>query len=185
VSPVKELLTPPDIGELRSLAAGDDIVLTGQVLTMRDAALGRLDSLLAEGGRPPFELAGQVVFHAGPTPPAAGRPTGAIGPTTAARMDHFLEMLFDQGVVATIGKGPRSAESTAVHESNGAVYFAAIGGIAALYGGMVVAMEPVAWDDLGPEAVRRVTILRFPVLVAIDSSGADFLASRHARYRRD
>ncbi len=181
---MKELTLPPDTDELRALEAGDDVLLSGQVLTMRDAALGRLQALLDEGERPPFALSGQLVFHAGPTPPAAGRPTGAIGPTTSARMDHFLEMLFDLGVVATIGKGPRSDESAALHATHGAVYFAAIGGLSALYGGMVEAVEPVCWEDLGPEAVRRVTLRGFPCLVAIDAFGREFFASRYARHRR-
>ncbi len=182
---MKELRLPPEEGALLALKAGDDVLLTGEVLTMRDAALGRLQAIIREGGKPPFDLKGQVIFHAGPTPPAAGRPAGAIGPTTSARMDHYLEMLFDMGVRATLGKGPRSAESAALHASRGAIYLAAAGGLGALYGGMVVAIEPVAWGDLGPEAVRKVTLERLPALVAIDASGSDHLVERHSRFRRE
>ncbi len=182
---VKELRLPPEAAALRSLAAGEEVLLSGQVLTMRDAALGRVDTLVREGKEPPFELAGQVVFHAGPTPPAAGRPAGAIGPTTSARMDHFLDLLFGLGVSATLGKGPRSEEARALHEHRGTVYFAAVGGLGALYGGMVEAMEPVAWEDLGPEAVHRVTLSRFPAVVAIDASGREHFSSRHESYRRE
>lgn len=174
----------PDEGEaLASLRAGEEVLLSGTVLTMRDAALERLASALARGEEPPVRLAGQVIFHAGPAPAAAGRPTGAVGPTTSARMDRFLPMLFDLGVVATIGKGPRTAEAAADHSGRG-VYLAAVGGLGALYGGMVRSIRPVAWEDLGPEAVYEIALEEFPALVAIDSRGVDHL--RHARetYRR-
>ncbi len=179
-----ELRLPAGREALRSLKAGDEVLLSGDVLTMRDAALKRLEELLAEGGEPPFGLEGQVVFHAGPTPPAAGRPAGAIGPTTSARMDRFLEMLFERGVAATLGKGPRSAEAAAHHRAYGAVYLAAVGGLSALYGGMVDEIEPLAWEDLGPEGVFRVRLNGFPALVAVDAEGADHLEGRHSRYRR-
>lgn len=179
-----ELILPEQTESLRALAAGVEVSLSGTVLTMRDAALKRLDELVGEGSRPPFDLEGQVVFHAGPTPAASGRPAGAIGPTTSNRMDHYLPMLFRLGVAATIGKGPRKAEAAAVHKSHGAVYLVAVGGLAALYGGMVEAIEPVAWEDLGAEAVYRVTLKSFPVMVAIDSAGTDHLTSRHEAYRR-
>jgi tartrate/fumarate subfamily iron-sulfur-dependent hydro-lyase beta chain len=182
---VKEIHLPPEEEVLRSLTAGEEVLLSGQVLTMRDAALARLEGMVREGGKPPFDLAGQVVFYAGPTPPAAGRPAGAIGPTTSARMDHLLKLLIDAGAVATLGKGPRSADAVTLHERHGLVYLAAVGGLAALYGGMVEAMEPVAWEDLGPEAVYRVTLNNFPATVAIDSSGRDHYSSQHASYRRD
>jgi fumarate hydratase subunit beta len=180
---VIELLLPAERERLSALEAGQEVLLTGDVLTMRDAALKRLEELLAEGGEPPFELEGQVVFHAGPTPPAAGRPAGAIGPTTSARMDRFLEMLFKQGVTATLGKGPRSKEAAKLHRAFGAVYFAAVGGLSAVYGGMVDEMEPVAWEELGPEGVYRVRLKGFPALVAIDAEGADHLVELHAKYR--
>ena len=182
---MKELRLPPDPEALRSLTAGEEVLLSGQVLTMRDAALARLESLVRQGGKPPFDLTGQVVFYAGPTPPAAGRPAGAIGPTTSARMDHLLELVLEAGAAATLGKGPRSADAVALHEPHGHVYFAAVGGLAALYGGMVEDMEPVAWEDLGPEAVYRVTLNKFPAVVAIDASGRDHLSSRYESYRLD
>jgi fumarate hydratase subunit beta len=94
-------------------------------------------------------------------------------------MDRFLEMLFDLGVRATLGKGPRSAEARALHEARGAVYLAAVGGLGALYGGMVESMEPVAWEDLGPEAVRRVRLQGLPAVVAIDARGTDYLAAQY------
>lgn len=168
---MKRLELPPEDGALRELEAGDEVTLFGSVLTMRDAALKRLEALVAAGERPPFEMDGQVVFHAGPTPPAAGRPAGAIGPTTSARMDPYLGLLFEAGVRATLGKGPRSEEARALHELYGAVYLSAVGGLGALYGGMVSAIETVAWEDLGPEAVHRVVLEGFPAFVEIDSRG--------------
>ena len=182
---MKELRLPPDPEALRSLTAGEEVLLSGPVLTMRDAALARLERLVREGHKPPFDLTGQVVFYAGPTPPAAGRPAGAIGPTTSARMDHMLELLLKAGAVATLGKGPRSADAVALHEPYGHVYFAAVGGVAALYGDMVDDIEPVAWEELGPEAVYRVTLSNFPAIVAIDASGRDHFSSQYASYRRD
>jgi fumarate hydratase subunit beta len=176
---LKRLELPPEEGALRSLSAGEEVELWGDALTMRDAALKRLEGVLAAGEKPPFDVAGQLIFYAGPTPPAAGRATGAIGPTTSARMDRFLGMLFELGVRVTLGKGPRSAEAPALHEEYGAVYLAAVGGIAALYGGMVEEMAPVAWEDLGPEAVHRVRLAGLPALVAIDSHGSDHLAEQY------
>jgi fumarate hydratase subunit beta len=176
---LKRLELPPDESALKSLRAGDEVELWGDALTMRDAALKRLEDLLAAGEKPPFDVRGQRIFYAGPSPPAAGRPAGAIGPTTSARMDRFLGMLFELGVRATLGKGPRSDEARALHEACGAVYLAAVGGIAALFGGMVEEMAPVAWGDLGPEAVYRVRLAGLPALVAIDSHGNDHLAEQY------
>ncbi len=180
----KEIRLPEESEKLRELAAGEEVLLSGTVLTMRDAALKRLASLLARGEKPPFELAGRVVFHSGPTPAAAGRPAGAVGPTTSARMDPFLPMLFDLGVVATIGKGPRGPEAASCHASGRGVYLAAVGGLGALYGGLVDSIRPVAWPDLGPEAVQELGLERFPVLVAIDSSGNDHFPRAREAYRR-
>lgn len=180
---MKRLSLPPDGEELRAMSAGQEVLLNGEALTLRDAALARLESLVSSGGRPPFELEGRLVFHAGPTPAGAGRPCGAIGPTTSARMDHFLPVLFRMGVRATLGKGPRSEEATALHERYGAVYFAAVGGVAALYGGMVEAMEKLAWEDLGPEAVFSLWLRDFPAVVAIDTRGEDHLRAQYILYR--
>lgn len=176
------LKLPLDPEELRALTAGEEVALSGDALTLRDAALARLKALLDEGGKPPFELEGRLVFHAGPSPAAAGRPCGSIGPTTSARMDCFLQMLFELGVRATLGKGPRSEESAALHVEYGAVYFAAVGGLGALYGGMVEEIETLAWEELGPEAVHRVRLKDFPAVVAMDARGKDHLAAQYLLY---
>ena len=179
---LRTLNLPPDDKELRLLAAGEEVRLFGRALTLRDAAHGRIAELMERGEKPPFDLAGQLVFYAGPSPAAAGRPVGAIGPTTSARMDRFLELTFELGVRATLGKGPRAPEVRELHERYGAVYLAAVGGVAALLGGLVEDIEPVAWEDLGPEAVYRVGLRDFPAVVAIDASGRDHLAERHLHY---
>jgi len=180
---MRKLKLPPDSERVRELAAGEELLLYGEVLTMRDAALGRLEALDSRGEAPPFTLAGHVVFHAGPTPAPEGSSRGVIGPTTSARMDRFLPLLFRMGVRATLGKGPRSSEAAAEHASSGAVYLAAVGGVAALYADMVEKIEVVAWEDLGPEAVHRVVLEGFPALVAIDASGEDYLRSQHNVFR--
>ena len=182
---LKKLTLPPEPGALEGLVAGDEVLLTGDAITLRDAALARLEGITGEGGEPPFDLAGQLVFYAGPAPPGAGRPCAAIGPTTSARMDRFLPLLLERGVVAVLGKGPRGERALAAHRGNGVVYFAAVGGIAALMGSRVEEIEPIAWEDLGPEAVHRVRLSEFTVVVAIDVAGRDHLADQYALYRRD
>lgn len=182
---MKQVRLPADRQALEALEAGDEVLLSGEALTMRDAALGRLAALVERGEQPPFALAGQLVFHAGPTPAAAGRPAGAIGPTTSARMDHFLPLMFESGAVATLGKGPRGAEAPAMHAKYRTVYFAAVGGLGALLAAHVTAIEPVAWEELGAEGVKRVTLEDFPATVAIDSRGRDFHAEQYQAFRSD
>lgn len=182
---MKRLELPPDEKALRSFLAGDEVELFGDALTMRDAALERLATLLKAGEQPPFDLAGQLVFHAGPAPPAADRPTGAIGPTTSARMDRYLHMLFELGVRATLGKGPRSEEARLLHKDYGAVYLAAVGGVAALFATRVEGLEILAWEDLGPEAVHRVSLRGLPAVVAIDVTGADHLAAQYRTHGQE
>lgn len=179
-----KLSLPPDPKDLLSLSAGEELSLSGEALTMRDAALRRIRTLVDAGGELPFDVGGQLIFYAGPCPPGAGRPCAAIGPTTSGRMDHFLEMLFQLGVRATLGKGPRSEEARALHERYGTVYLAAVGGIGALLAGNVESLEPVAWEELGPEAVNRVKLKEFPAVVAIDSTGRDFMSEQYALYSR-
>jgi fumarate hydratase subunit beta len=149
----------------------------------RDATHVRIVEALDRDGALPFNLTGATLFYAGPTPPAADRPAGAIGPTTAARMDAWTPRLLAAGVTATIGKGARSAVVAAACAETGAVCFAAVGGAAALLARHVSAMEPVAWPELGAEALVRVTLDRLPVFVAIDATGADLYASAASEWR--
>jgi fumarate hydratase subunit beta len=174
---------PVSRDELAVLRAGDEVLLSGPVFTARDAGHARLLHALDEAAELPFGLAGQVLFYAGPAPAAAGRPFGAIGPTTAARMDSATPRLLEAGIVATIGKGARSAEVAEACRATRSVYFAAIGGSAALLATHVVAAEPVAWADLGAEALQRLTLLDFPVFVGIDSQGRDLYRTAAAEWR--
>jgi len=169
---------------LAGLRAGDEVRLFGPVYTARDAGHARLLEALARDGKLPFELVGQTLFYAGPTPPAAGRPAGAIGPTTAKRMDAATPALLRAGIVAAIGKGARSEETRRAFAETGGVYFAAVGGAAALLATHVVAAERVAWEDLGTEALVRLTLDDFPAFVAIDAVGNDLYASAPAEWRR-
>jgi fumarate hydratase class I/fumarate hydratase subunit beta len=161
---------------LSGLSAGDEVRLHGVVYAARDATHQRLLEALAGDGVLPHGLEGATLFYAGPSPPAAGRPAGAVGPTTAKRMDKATPALLEAGIGATIGKGPRSEPVRRACARHGAVYFAAVGGIAALLATKVVASEPVAYEELGPEALTRLTLEDFPAFVAIDASGGDLFA---------
>jgi tartrate/fumarate subfamily iron-sulfur-dependent hydro-lyase beta chain len=178
-----DIQLPVTRATLAQLHAGDTALLSGPVYTARDAGHERLLAALAADGELPFELAGQVLFYAGPTPPAAGRPVGAVGPTTAKRMDAATPALMRAGIVATIGKGSRAPEVRDACIETGGVYFAAVGGAAALLAQHVTAAEPVAWDDLGTEALVRMTLSDFPVFVAIDAEGNDLYESAPREWR--
>lgn len=176
---------PATRADLATLAAGDEVLLSGPVFTARDAGHERLLGVLNETGALPFGLAGQVLFYAGPTPPAAGRPFGAVGPTTASRMDAATPRLLGAGIVATIGKGARSDAVAEACARTGSVYFAAVGGAAAMLARHVIAAEPVAWEDLGTEALQRLTLRDFPVFVAIDAQGRDLYRTAAAAWREE
>jgi fumarate hydratase class I/fumarate hydratase subunit beta len=164
---------PEEADRLRTLRAGTRVLLSGPVYTARDATHARLVDDLETSGVLPFGLEGQVLFYAGPTPPAAGRPAGAVGPTTAGRMDAWTPRLLEAGIVATIGKGTRSAEVRRACVEHGAVYLATVGGVAALLATRVVSAEPVAYDDLGTEALVRMELDELPAWVALDAAGND------------
>ena len=171
----RELRLPLDKAVLSELHAGDACTLTGSLYTLRDAGhlrlLEELDS--ADADELPYGLTGQAIFYAGPTPAAAGRPFGAIGPTTSSRMDFAAPRLYDEGIVATIGKGVRSQAVKEACIRNGAVYFVTVGGAAAYLAKCVTAGETLAYDDLGAEALRRIEVVDFPVFVGIDVAGND------------
>lgn len=158
-----ELKTPLSSGDLKKLKVGDQVFLSGTIYTARDQAHKK---------RLPFDLKGQVVFYAGPVFSDDGKIL-AIGPTTASRMDQFLEPTLKQGLSAAIGKGPRSAEAKKLFKKYKAVYFLATGGAAALLAQCVVSSKILAYPELGPEAVFKLEVSHFPLVVAIDSSGRD------------
>ena len=159
------LALPFDRAALARLEAGDSCLLTGPLYTLRDAGHVRLlAELEAAGGALPYGLDGQAIFYAGPTPEAAGRPFGAVGPTTASRMDFAAPALHRAGVAATVGKGRRSSEVRDACRATGSVYFVAC---------CVASSETVAYDDLGTEALRRIDVVDFPVFVGVDVRGRD------------
>lgn len=154
----------------KALRAGDRLLLSGELYTARDAAHKRMYEQLLSGGALPVELTGESIFYVGPCFAADGRPTGA-GPTTSYRMDAYAPRLYDRGVRATIGKGDRSPAVYDAIKRNGALYLCAIGGAGALYAKAITSVSVAAYDDLGTEAVRRLTVKDMPVIVGIDSSG--------------
>ena len=153
------------------LRAGDTVSLTGTVYTARDAAHKKIVAAMDAGEALPFDLDGTAIYYAGPTPAKPGRVIGSCGPTTSGRMDAYSPAMMEQGLKGMIGKGPRSKEVVDAMVKNNVVYFAAIGGAAALIADSVKECEVVAFDDLGPEAVRRLRVENYPCIVAIDSEG--------------
>ncbi len=166
-------LAGADLEKLAGLKAGDRILLNGVIYTARDAAHRRMAQALERGGELPFPLKGAVIFYAGPTPASEGRPAGSIGPTTAARMDPFTMPLLERGLKGAIGKGPRAPEVKEAFARFGAIYMVAVGGVAALLGSRVRASEPVAYPELGPEAISRLLVVEMPLFVAYDLQGGD------------
>ena len=165
------LTLPLSRKDVANLEAGDEVLLSGPVYTMRDAGHERALQCLEDTGQLPFNLEGATLFYAGPTPAAAGRPLGSVGPTTASRMDFATPQLFAAGIVAAIGKGKRSPEVVQACKDTGSVYLCTVGGIAALLAERVKTSELVAWEDLGTEALRRIEVEGFPAYVEIDTQG--------------
>lgn len=176
---------PASKADLAVLRAGDEVRLFGPVYTARDVGHARLLEAVASAGELPFGLVGHTLFYAGPTPAVEGYPAGSVGPTTARRMDFAQPGLLAAGIVAVIGKGSRSPEARESFAENGAVYFAAVGGAAALLGRHVTAAESVAWPELGTEALVRLTLDDFPVFVALDVLGTDLYEAAPVAWRSD
>lgn len=169
----KHIQLPLSKADARELRAGDACLLSGPVFTLRDAGHIRLlDEIQKDKLKTlPYGLAGQVIFYAGPTPPKAGRPFGAIGPTTSSRMDFAAPELMSMGLTGTIGKGERSQAVKDACVEYSSVYFVATGGAAAFLAKCVVSDELIAYDDLGTEALRRIELEDLPVFVGIDTQG--------------
>ncbi len=169
---------------LAQLRAGDRVLLSGVVYTARDAAHKRMFQLLDVGKPLPFRLKGAVIYYAGPTPGQQGMAVGACGPTTAGRMDRFAPRLLDLGLSAMIGKGERSQEVVDAIARSGACYFAAVGGAGALIARCIQTAEVIAFDDLGCESIKRMTVRDLPLTVAVDSRGNDLFRRGRAEYQR-
>lgn len=167
------LETPLKESDLEKLKIGDTILLSGIIYTARDAAHKRLVELIKKGESLPFDLNGAVIYYVGPAPAKPGYPIGSAGPTTSYRMDPFAPILMDHGLKGMIGKGPRSQEVIDSMVKNKAVYFAATGGAAALIAKSVTSAKVIAYEDLGPEAIRELVVKDFPCIVANDIYGND------------
>lgn len=157
--------------DVKQLKAGDYVYLTGTVYTARDAAHKRMQEALDAGKELPFDLSGNVIYYMGPSPAREGRPIGSAGPTTASRMDKYTPQLLDMGLGAMIGKGKRSQAVLDAIVRNGSVYFAAVGGAGALLSKRILSSEIIAYEDLGTEAIRKLEIQDFPVVVVVDCEG--------------
>ena len=167
------LRLPLDATTVAGLRAGDQVALTGPVLGARDAAHQRMHDLLAAGEPLPFEIAGETIYYVGPSPAQPGHAIGSAGPTSSYRMDAYTPELLALGLRGMIGKGRRSRDVVEAIRRHGAVYFGAIGGAGALLARRIRKQEPVAWDDLGAEAVVRLWLEAFPVVIINDTAGND------------
>lgn len=167
----RHINAPLDAQTARELRAGDYVYITGTIYTARDAAHLRMDKALNRGEQLPVSLENNIIYYMGPSPAREGRPIGSAGPTTASRMDKYAPTLLDLGQKAMIGKGKRTKEVIDAIVRNHAVYFAAIGGAGALLSKCITKSEVICYDDLGAEAIRKIEIKDFPVIVVIDSQG--------------
>ncbi len=167
------------------LKAGDYVYLSGTIYTARDAAHKRMYEALEKGEALPIELKNNIIYYMGPSPAREGRPIGSAGPTTASRMDKYAPRLLDLGLIGMIGKGKRSDAVKEAIVRNGAVYFAAVGGAGALLSKSIIASEVIAYDDLGTEAIRKLEVKDFPVIVVIDKDGNNLYETAVLEYRED
>lgn len=167
----KYISAPLKEEEINTLEAGDYVYITGTIYTARDAAHKRMYDALREGKELPIEMKDNVIYYMGPSPAREGRPIGSAGPTTASRMDKYAPELLDLGLKGMIGKGKRTQAVLDAIVRNNAVYFAAVGGAGALLSKAIVAAEVVAYDDLGTEAIRKLEVVNFPVIVVADKAG--------------
>ena len=180
----KKIIFPLDGEAIRGLRAGDPVLITGTMLTARDAAHKRLYALLEQGRELPVDLKGQAIYYVGPAPAKPGYAVGPAGPTSSYRMDAYTPALLDLGLKGMIGKGARSAPVVEAIVRNRGVYFAAIGGAAALIARSIVKEELLCYEDLGTEAIRRYTVKDFPAIVAIDSLGNNVYETEMKKYRK-
>jgi fumarate hydratase subunit beta len=177
------LNTPMNDGDLENLRVGDRILLTGVLYTARDAAHKRMVDLLDRDQRLPFDIRGQVIYYVGPTPARPGRVVGAAGPTTSYRMDAYSPRLMEVGLKGMIGKGKRSEQVIDAMKVNRCIYMAAVGGAGALLSKCIKKAEIIAYEDLGPEAIRRLEVEAFPVVVVNDVRGNDLYDEGAEAYR--
>lgn len=167
----QQITVPISKDDAKMLNSGDYVLLSGTIYTARDAAHKRMQDALDRGEPLPFDVRGNVIYYMGPSPAREGRPIGSAGPTTASRMDKYTPQLLDMGLGAMIGKGKRNQAVIDAIIRNGSVYFAAVGGAGALLSKRILSSEVIAYDDLETEAIRKLEVKDFPVVVVIDSKG--------------
>lgn len=182
---MKKLTLPLSREDAKALRAGDTVLLTGHLYTGRDAAHKRLIALLDEGKPLPVDLVGETIYYVGPAPASPGHAVGSAGPTTSYRMDAYTPQLLRMGLRAMIGKGKRSPAVIEAMKENGAVYFGATGGAAALIAQSITKSEVVCYEDLGAEAIHRFEIVDFPAVVLIDTLGNNLYETGPAAYREE
>lgn len=180
----RKIKTPISKEDAASLKSGDYVYLTGTIYTARDAAHKRMQEALDTGKELPLDLGGNIIYYMGPSPAREGRPIGSAGPTTASRMDKYTPALLDLGMGAMIGKGKRSQAVIDAIVRNGSVYFAAVGGAGALLSQRIISSEVIAYEDLGTEAIRKLEVVDFPVIVVIDCEGNNLYETAIQEYAR-
>lgn len=180
----KHITLPLCEENIKDLKAGDYVYLSGVIYTARDAAHKRMDEALDRGEKLPIDMEGNTIYYMGPSPAREGRPIGSAGPTTASRMDKYAPKLLDLGLKGMIGKGRRSDAVKEAIIRNSAVYFAAIGGAGALLSKAIVSSVTIAYDDLGTEAIRKLTVENFPVIVVMDRFGNNLYDTSIITYKR-
>lgn len=179
----KKIQAPISNEDANSLRAGDYVYITGTIYTARDAAHKRMYEALEKNQQLPIEMANNIIYYMGPSPAREGRPIGSAGPTTASRMDKYAPKLLDLGLKGMIGKGKRSQAVRDAIIRNGSVYFAAIGGAGAILSKCIKKSEVIAYDDLGTEAIRKLYVEDFPVIVVIDSEGNNLYETAIEKYK--
>ena len=177
-----KITTPLTREAVRNLKAGDSVLISGVIYTARDAAHKRLCELVAEGKELPMDVKDSIIYFVGPTPARPGEAIGSAGPTTSYRMDAYSPTLISLGLTGMIGKGKRGTEVVDAMKKHGAVYFGAIGGCGALLSNCIKKAEIVCYEDLGAEAIRRLEVEDFPVVVIIDSEGNNLYEKGKADY---
>ncbi len=167
----RKLNTPISADVIKSLKVGEEVLISGIIYTARDAAHANMVKSISNNSAPPFDFVGQIIYYVGPTPAKPGRAIGSCGPTSSYRMDKFSPFLMEKGLKVMIGKGERSDELIKEIKKQKAVYLIAIGGIGALLSKTVQSSEVIAYPKLDAEAIRKLTVVDFPAIVAIDSEG--------------
>ncbi|MBQ8536176.1 MAG: Fe-S-containing hydro-lyase [Clostridia bacterium] len=180
-----KLTAPLTMEAVQKLKAGDSVLLSGVVYTARDAAHLRMKAAIEAGEPLPFDLKGQTIYYAGPTPTPEGKPVGSIGPTTSTRMDSTTPLMLSHGLRGMIGKGKRSEAVLEAMQAYPSVYFAAVGGAAALMAACVKECQVIAYEDLGPESIKRLVLEDLPLIVAADCHGGDYYHMGQERYLRE